>query len=180
MSIIDAGRSYRKALEALAPALDDSLRATLETGPLPLDGTEISKALILRLGSYYSSQDVIKKSLGKRYIGAGADFFVESVLFYLRAVIATHDLAVEAFGERALRPKRKAMRPDLSVWRDDSCAAIVECKTQLGWSRNEWKVKFAEREIGHANRTLVPEDRLSRGLGPSCQTAKCSVAALAC
>jgi hypothetical protein len=38
------------------------------------------------------------------------------------------------------------MRPDISVWRGADCVAVVECKTQLGWKRNEWREGFAERE----------------------------------
>jgi hypothetical protein len=148
VSIADADSPYRNAVEALAPALEDSFEATLQAGPLPLDGMEITRALILRLCAFYSSQDRIKRALGKRYVGAGADFFVESVLFFLRAAIQTHALEdITAEAERAIRPKRGAMRPDLSVWHDGSCIAIIECKTQLGWSRSEsWKDRFAERE----------------------------------
>jgi hypothetical protein len=144
--LIDADEPYRAALEGLVPALAASLERVLAAGPIDLSGTSVSEALILRLGSFYTAQEQIKLALGKRYIGAGADFFVESVLFYLRAVFQANGVELEAVAERTLRPLRGSMRPDISIWRADECVAIVECKTQLGWARNEWKDRFAERE----------------------------------
>jgi hypothetical protein len=38
------------------------------------------------------------------------------------------------------------MRPDISIWLDDNLIAILECKTQLGWNRDNWKKDFEERE----------------------------------
>jgi len=39
-----------------------------------------------------------------------------------------------------------AMKPDISVWKDDQVIAIVECKTNLGWNRKNWKKDFLKRE----------------------------------
>jgi hypothetical protein len=142
-----ADRPYTEALARLAPALEESYAQLVRDGPLPLDGTALTEALLHRLGCFYDAHVRIKGFLGKRYIGAGADFFVESLVFYLRALVETHALDFEVASERAVRRRRGAMRPDITLWRDDTCIGFIECKTQLGWSRHRWRDDFAAREI---------------------------------
>jgi hypothetical protein len=73
------------------------------------------------------------------------DFFVETLLFYLKALNDTHGLSLEITSERAVRRQRGAPRPDISIWRNDIMIAAIECKTQLGWSRNTWQTAFEAR-----------------------------------
>ncbi len=127
-------------------ALEKSFASLVEQGPLPVEGIEVTRAILLRLAAYYEAQQRVKEFLGKRYAGPAADFFVETVAFYLRALVATHALDVEIASERQVRRSRGAMRPDISVWRGDRCLACIECKTQLGWNRHGWESQFLERE----------------------------------
>jgi hypothetical protein len=90
--------------------------------------------------------------LAKRITGAAADFFVETIAFYVKALAVTHQLDVTVASELTIRRARGAMRPDISIWRGDRCLACIECKTQLGWNRRDWAAQFAERE-----RRLVAE-----------------------
>lgn len=48
--------------------------------------------------------------------------------------------------ERPIQTKRNAVRPDISIWNGAELLAVVECKTQLGWSRHNWKADFEDRE----------------------------------
>ena len=43
-------------------------------------------------------------------------------------------------------PTRGAIRPDISVWKNNKVVAIIECKTQLGWNRTRWEKDFRKRE----------------------------------
>ncbi len=53
---------------------------------------------------------------------------------------------MEITSERTIKPQRKAIRPDISIWREDTLLAAIECKTQLGWKRHTWEAEFNERE----------------------------------
>jgi hypothetical protein len=127
-------------------ALVESYERVTERGPLPLDGMEITRAVLLRVSAFHEAQRAMKLFLGKRYAVAAADFFVETLAFYLKALAETHDLDFEVASERQIRRKRGAIRPDISMWRDDHCLACIECKTQLGWRRHNWETQFVERE----------------------------------
>ncbi len=140
--------TYRAALEQVPSALEQSYRDLVALGPMPLDGNEVTTAILLRLRAYYASQNQITDFLRKRYVAAAADFFVEAVLFYLKALIETHHLDLTADSERPIIRKRGALRPDISMWRGNDLVAAIECKTQLGWSRHNWEADFLRREQG--------------------------------
>jgi hypothetical protein len=116
-------------------------------GEVDLKDREISKSILVRLKYYYDYQDVLKSLLNKRYAPSAADCFVETVVFYLRAVFKIYDVPLEVWSERQVEKKRGSMRPDISIWRNDTeVVGIIECKTQVGWNRDNWEKDFSERE----------------------------------
>lgn len=110
-----------------------------------LSTTEISEAILERLKAYYSTQRKIKCFLEKRYIAAASDFFVESILFYLRLYLNANGKKLQAHSERQIVQKKNAIRPDISIWDNNKIIAIIECKTQLGWNRDNWEKQYIER-----------------------------------
>ena len=136
---------FRDLWSSMPSALVESYER-LRAGPLPLEGIEVTRALLQRVSAFYGTQRAMKQFLGKRYAVAGADFFVEMLAFYLKALAETHQLDFEVASERQIRRKRGAIRPDISIWRDDRCLACIECKTQLGWKRHTWNDQFDDRE----------------------------------
>jgi len=142
----DADAVFRDALLHLPEAMEEAYARLVALGPLPIKGTEVTRGVLLRMQAFYEAQWSIKEFLGKRYIGAAADFFVETVAFYLKALVATHQLNIEVSSERQVRRARGAMRPDISLWSEEKCLACIECKTQLGWNRHGWESRFNERE----------------------------------
>ena len=146
MSINDSDIAYQNALAAIPDALEESYERLVELGPLPLEGTAVTHALLARLSAFYEAQKKVDKLLDKRIRSASADFFVESLAFYLKVLVTTHRLDAQVSVERVLQRKRGAMRPDISLWRGDRCLACIECKTQLGWNRNRWEEQFVARE----------------------------------
>lgn len=141
-----ADEPYRSALLGIGSALEASFEQLVKQGPLPLDGLEVTHALLLRLSAFYAAQRSVDHFLDKRIRTAAADFFVETLAFYLKALVITHRLNAEVSVERVLQRKRGSIRPDISLWRGDTCVACIECKTQLGWSRDRWEAQFLERE----------------------------------
>ena len=71
---------------------------------------------------------------------------METVVFYLKALAETHQLGLEVKSERTVKPKRNAMRPDISIWSNGGIVASIECKTQLGWNRDNWESDFLLRQ----------------------------------
>ena len=136
-------------LNALA-RLPDSLRLSFENlkalGPLPIEGKEVTASILRTLKIYYEVGDKVKVFLNKRQRAVTADFFVETLLFYLKAFIETHNLGLVASSEQNVKRQRGSLRPDISIWGAEKLVAVIECKTNLGWNRKGWKSDFLKRE----------------------------------
>lgn len=150
--IEDIDKTYRLQIENTPKKLARVYNDLKNRGPLPLEGTEVTHAVLLRLASYYKAQYSTIRFLGKRRIGAGSDFFVETVLFFVNLLNETHDLEIEVLSESDIRPVREgqkgAIRPDISIKTKDRLKVVVECKTQLGYNRDNWQSDFYKREEG--------------------------------
>lgn len=148
MSLLQADEPFRKCLSDLPVTLKEAFQNAVDLGELCLSSDEVTRAILLRLRAYYMAQEEIKKLLGKRVAAAGSDFFVESLVFFLRVLNDTHRLGVEVESEVALIKKRGSARPDITIRCNGKPIAIIECKTQLGWSKDgEWLKDFEAREI---------------------------------
>jgi len=142
---VKADSPYRLAVEAPGRELSAAFELALKVKP-NLQGDDITKAVLLRVKSYLNAQDLVKHGLDKVYAAPAADFFVETVTFYLRVVL--HELAPElrVASEQNVVRRRGSLRPDISVWRGSELVAAIECKTQLGWNRDGWLKDFEYRE----------------------------------
>lgn len=118
----------------------------LKSADLSLDDLDYSKLIANRVRAYYQAQDKIKKYLGKKKAQSGSDFFVETVLFILKLFVETKGLDLKIASERTLKRERKSIRPDISLWRGESCVCAIECKTQLGFQKYSWLSQFEDRE----------------------------------
>ncbi len=136
---------YADALDNLVPALQKSYEKMKQQCSSDRE-FDYSQAVANRLRAFYMTQLGIKKILDKKFAQAGSDFFVETILFFLRLFSDIHDLNLEIKSEQTIQPKRNALRPDITIWRGPDLLAVIECKTQLGWHRHEWKSHFESRE----------------------------------
>jgi hypothetical protein len=142
---IEIQDEYTQALDNLALALKSSytqmkLMCTTESD------FSYSQVMANRLRTFYLLQRETKSFLGKKVAQAGSDFFVETILFFLKLFNDVEKLDFEIASELAIQRKRNAIRPDISIWRGSELLAVVECKTQLGWNRHNWKSDFESRE----------------------------------
>jgi hypothetical protein len=156
---------YAQALDNLAIALQDSyeqmrLLCTADTD------FAYTYAIANRLRAFYAMQSKMKYFLGKKVAQAGSDFFVETVLFFLKLFNDVEGLNLEIASERTIQRKRNAMRPDISIWRGSELLAVVECKTQMGWSRHNWKFDFENRE--RKLKEVFPEAKMFLVVMSSC------------
>ena len=146
MALTQLEQNLRDSLEREVDLLQ-KLRSEIEAlGSLPRDGTEITETVLLRMRSYYLGKNHIKKLLNKALLSAGSDFFVETVVFYLQLYCSFFSNQLAICSEIPIRRRKNAIRPDISIWKNEELTAIIECKTQLGWSRNKWEPHFLERE----------------------------------
>ncbi|MHC5824682.1 MAG: hypothetical protein ACYT04_54780, partial [Nostoc sp.] len=136
---------YAHALDNLASALKRSYKQIKQTSTFSSE-FDYSQAIANRLRAFYSSQSEVKVFLNKKVAQAGSDFFVETILFFLKLFNDLENLGLTIASEHPLQTKRNTIRPDISVWRGDELLAIIECKTQLGWHRQNWSEHFQYRE----------------------------------
>lgn len=143
-----ADQKYRHAIEAPGRELRSALARARAVPRVNLGGNDLTAAVLLRLRSFFRSQHLTKEALGKRKAAPAADFFVETVCFYLTVALGKLDPTLRVASEKSITRKRGSMRPDISIWRDETLVACVECKTQLGWTRRTWLTDFKKREKG--------------------------------
>jgi Type I restriction enzyme R protein N terminus (HSDR_N). len=138
-------QKYLETLKNLHLTLKSSFDNYIKSN-IDIKSLEYSVALINRMKQYYQSQYDNKEFLEKRYITNGADYFTEQLLFFIKVYLKKNNSDLIAISEKQIKPKRGAIRPDISIWKEDKVVAIIECKTQLGWNRHKWESDFNERE----------------------------------
>ena len=146
MSLLEFEKKYWESLDNQQKQLVNLYEEIKSSVSISLQKKDITKAILLRMKAYYDTQKKIKKFLNKRYLSAASDFFVEAVAFYLKLIFDKKDIDFEVHSERQIIPRRGAIRPDISIWKNDKVVAIIECKTQLGWNRDKWEKDFKKRE----------------------------------
>ncbi|MGC4233818.1 MAG: hypothetical protein QM594_12645 [Niabella sp.] len=142
----DFDKSYRDSVRTTFDQLEKSYTAIANGYQFDLTKKEVTEAILERLKNYCLTQNLTKNFLNKRYQAPLADYFVETVLFFLRLYLKSQDRHLEAHSERQIKRTRNAIRPDISVWYGNEVVAIIECKTQLGWNRNGWEQDYISRE----------------------------------
>jgi len=147
MSLLKLEKKYWESLNNQQKQLVRLYEEIKSDASISLEERDITKAILLRMKAYYDVQNKIKKFLNKRYLPAASDFFVETIAFYLKVIFDIENIGLEVHSERQIRPKRGAIKPDISVWENNKVVAIIECKTQLGWNRVNWEEDFQEREF---------------------------------
>ena len=145
-SFSEADKNYRVAIEASGRRLAKAFASARAVGPIDLANTDITMAVLLRLKSFCSAQEDIKRELQKVYAAPAADFFVETVCFFLKVAFKQLNPSLDIASEKSIIPRRGVLRPDISIWRDNKIVAAIECKTQLGWNRSKWRSDFELRE----------------------------------
>jgi hypothetical protein len=106
----------------------------------------MTEAILYRMRAYYHQQDAIKALLDKHKIAPAADFFVETLAFYLKAYFAQTKPDLSVHSERAVKRKRGALQPDITIWDGEEVIVSIECKTELGWNRNGWRDQYFTRK----------------------------------
>jgi len=83
-SLMAFDSDFRESLQETYNQIEKSYKNIQKKYQFNLEKTDISEAILERLKTYYLTQGKIKTFLDKRYLTAASDFFVESVLFFLK------------------------------------------------------------------------------------------------
>jgi hypothetical protein len=148
-SIEQSDEAYRLAIENVPKALIKSFECLVSAGALPVSGSgaDLTCAILLRLRTYDLAQYRIRDWLEKKYRAPSDHFFVETILFYLRALSISHRLDLKIVSEERLEMGNgSALRPDISIFRNGVFQAVIECKTQLVFDRIDWETRFLHKE----------------------------------
>ena len=146
MTLFKLEKKYCRALKKQYSQLTKLYSNAIEDCSFSLQKKDVTKAIILSMKTYYETHEYIRKFLNKRNVAPGADFFVETVAFYLKLFLEKRKKNIEVHSERKVKPEMGAMKPDISIWKGDELIAIIECKTNLGWNREGWERDFNKRE----------------------------------
>lgn len=142
----EADAAYRVIVEGAGRELPAAFAAARSVPRIDLDGIDITHAVLLRLKAFIQCQKQVKARLDKAYSAPAADFFVETVVFFLKVVLEKLGPTLSVASERNIVRRQGSLRPDISIWRNEEVVAAIECKTQLGWNRDGWLHDFENRE----------------------------------
>lgn len=146
MTLLEEEEKYCRYLRKQTSSLVASYDGSLPYVRSAFKKHDITKAILLRMHAYYTTQNYVKLVLNKRNLPAASDFFVETLVYYIKLVLEAHKSPLEVHSERPISQKRGSIRPDISVWKGDALMCTIECKTQLGWQREGWNAQFIKRE----------------------------------
>lgn len=146
MTLFELEKKYCRTLKRQYSQLTKLYSNAIEDCSFSLQKKDVTKAIILRMKTYYETHEDIMKFLNKRNVAPAADFFVETVAFYLKLFLEKRKKNTEVHSERKVKPEMGAMKPDISIWKGNELIAIIECKTNLGWNRKGWERDFNKRE----------------------------------
>jgi len=110
-----------------------------------IQNNDITKAILYRIKGYYQYQNEINQLLNRGIVPAASDIFTETVLFYLSAFLKSSNIPLIAKSEIFIGENLR-IKPDISLWSTSGeFVGFIECKTQLGRSRDNWEENFESR-----------------------------------
>ena len=149
-------KAYLESIQEVPRQLASTFEILATQYTLDMTRSDVTEAIILRLKAYYNSQNTIKQLLDKRYATAGADFFVETVLFFIKLYLRQNAPGLKAVSEEEIllnryrnekgKIRREVLRPDITLYKGEEVIYTIECKTQLGRSRATWGKEYNDRK----------------------------------
>ena len=110
---------------------------------------ELQTGLCEYMDSSASRSRALSEALGRTKEPPMADVFTEATNMLVDAMARSpglSDLNIKVFSEKNLNlPRGGYLKPDVSIWKGDKLAAVVECKTSLGRRRQDWLMDYEKR-----------------------------------
>jgi len=97
-----------------------------------------------RMSAQADLLNAMKVEASKRVRQALDHTQVETTAMLLKAYLRNINSPLIVEAERKI--DKTKLRPDISVWRNRELVAVIECKTQMGWSRSRVAEDFHARE----------------------------------
>lgn len=140
-------RAYSSLLASLSDAAQQ-LAAEFESMSDEdfLESKSASSFVLGWMRDHFRFQKQFDALINRNVMQPSADQFTAVVALALGQYLAVHGFAGAVKSEVAVAPRRGMPRPDISVWRADATlAAVIECKTNLGYNRDGWQRQYDER-----------------------------------
>jgi len=111
-----------------------------------LNKTEITDAIINRMDAFWYFHVRNNKELLERKTNTvAADFFTETCLLFIKLYF-NNRFDVKSEGNIRVINKKKSIRPDISIWKNEQLLGVIELKVNDGWKRKEMHSHLTERE----------------------------------
>lgn len=158
-TFLEADQDYRAKLEATGD-LDSAFTAACAVGKVDWRGNGLTRAVLARMKTYYTAQERIKAVLDKRFAAAAADFFVETVAFYLKVAISVEKLNLHVTSEEVVNQQWRMLFKHRAKMME--LAAVLgpdDVKTLIDAFDFEWPEGIEDWAKGEATSVLpVPKE----------------------
>lgn len=125
------------------------------------DADSVQRSLCEYLDAVALRGRAVSDAVGRTREPPLADVLTEGVALLVDGVVRAPELAshrLTVASEKGVPiPGHKTLKPDVSVWLGEKLLSVVECKTNLGYSRNGWLGPYEQRTAAFA-RVGVPEE----------------------
>jgi hypothetical protein len=140
-----ANESWRRIAKALREEIASSDDRAF------LANTPATKFILSWMREWHQFQKQFGELFARRKRPHAGDEFTAAIALSLEQFLAARTITGRIRSEEKTHKKRGATRPDISICSlCNKLVATIECKTQLGYKRKDWKVAFEQRteELG--------------------------------
>lgn len=126
-------------------SIHDEIYKKLKSYKFDLEKDEINQAVLNRMWAFWHFVNENNKLLDKKVNTIAADFFTETCLFFLKAYFEGKGFKVKSEVNIQIKG-HKAIRPDVSIWKENSLVAVIELKVSNGYKGGNMMNHLKERE----------------------------------
>ena len=98
------------------------------------------------MGEHVRSLKRFNESISRHVLPSSADQLTGAVAVALQEYLAHSGSTLLVESEKFVATLEGRLRPDITIWATTGeLVALIECKTQLGYSRSSWQQQYFER-----------------------------------
>ncbi len=129
-----------------------SIFEKLKSYTFDLSKTEITDAIIERMDAFWHFNINNKELLERRTNSVAADFFTETCLLFIKAYFENkHNGIYKVYSEEQIKTdpnnKRKHIKPDISIKKNNKLVAAIEIKISNSFKRKSIDAHLKDREL---------------------------------
>ena len=147
MTLAELNNQYTNNFQSLIET-PKRLHQELVNYKFDLSKREITDAVIQRMDMNWWYAEEINNLLERKKKPSSADYFTESCLYFLKAYFKSEGDIYQVRSEHSVNKikSRNIVKPDISIWKDNTLLGAIELKTLNEWFRHTWRTDFENRE----------------------------------